>query len=205
MLSIHSCPGRRTWRHPSSTRTAESTSPTSSTRRRQRDLAGTARGTGPRRTRDDLAAKRTLLSPSARAAARDPLMVDGSLAGLRLSGLRDPHGRLRLADDQRASLRPLRPSGLRQPLPAHARPPDPADLGLATAGEADGGSPRRAPRLDLSGLAPRAASGPARRARGRPPRAAHLRRGAATGSAERPMFQLQRAEGVESAATLTRG
>ena len=55
-------------------------------------------------------------------------VVDGSLTGLRLSGLRGTRRRLRLAHDERAPLRPLRPPGLRQPLPAHARPSGPADV-----------------------------------------------------------------------------
>ena len=110
---------------------------------------------------------------------------------------------LRLADDERAPLRPLRPPGLRQPLPAHARPPGPADLGLATAGEADGRGLGRAPRLDLPGLASPAAPGATRRARGRPSRAARPRWRAAAGSAGRPLLELQRAEGPEPAAALS--
>ncbi len=58
-------------------------------------------------------------------------MVDGTLSGLRLSGLRAPRWRLRLAHDERVTLRPLRPPGLRQPLPAHTRPPGQADERLA--------------------------------------------------------------------------
>jgi hypothetical protein len=79
--------------------------------------------------------------------------MDDSLAGLRLSGLRGPRRVLRLADEQRATLRPLRPAGLRQPLPADTRPSGAADVSLATAGEADGRGARGSLRLGLSWLA----------------------------------------------------
>ena len=132
-------------------------------RRRRRDPPRPARAPGPRRPSHGLAAERTLLAPPPRAAARGCLMVDGSLTRLRLSGLRAPHRRLRLAHDERAPLRPLRSPGLRQPLPAHARPSGAADVGLATAGEADGRGPRRGPRLDAvrAGIASRTRCDPA--------------------------------------------
>ena len=60
--------------------------------------------------------------------------VDGSLPRLRMSGLREPHRFLRLADHERAPLRPLWPPGLREPLPRDARPCRPADLRLAPPG-----------------------------------------------------------------------
>ena len=69
---------------------------------------------------------------------RGRLMRHATLTRLRLSRLRRPRWRLRLAHDERAPLRSLRATGLRQPLPAHPRPPDPADVGLATTGAADG-------------------------------------------------------------------
>ena len=87
-------------------------------------------------------------------------MVDGSRTCLCLSGLRGPRWRLWLAHEERAALRSLWPPGLRQPLPAYARPPDPKDVSLATAGEADGRGPRGAPWLALPGLASRTTSGP---------------------------------------------
>ena len=96
-------------------------------RRRRRDPPRPARAAGPGRPSHRLAPGRALLAPPPRAAARGRLMVDGSLTRLRLSGLRAPRRRLRLAHDERAALRPLRPSGLRQPLPAHARPSGAAD------------------------------------------------------------------------------
>ena len=128
----------------------------------------------------------------------------GTLTGLRLSRLRAPRWHLRLADHERAALRPLRTPGLRQPLPAHARPSGAAHVGLATAGEADRRGPRRGPRLDLSWLAPRTACGATRRARCRPSGAARPRRRAAAGSARRPLRELQRAQGVEPAAAVRR-
>ena len=76
-------------------------------------------------------------------------------------------------------------------------------VSLATAGEADGRGLGRAPRLDLPGLASRAACGPTRRARSRPSRAARPRWRAAAGSARRALRELQRAEGAESAATVS--
>ena len=45
---------------------------------------------------------------TSRRCSRRPDAVDGPLPGLRLSGLRAPHRRLRLAHDERAPLRPLR-------------------------------------------------------------------------------------------------
>ena len=130
-------------------------------------------------------------------------MADGSFTGLRLSGLRGPRWHLRLAHDERAPLRPLRSAGLRQPLPAHARPSGAADVSLATAGEADGRGPRRGPRLDLSGLASRATPGATGRTGGGPSRAARPRRRAATGAARRALRELQRAQGPEPAAKVT--
>ena len=80
-------------------------------------------------------------------------MVDGSLKGLCLSGLRTAHGRLRLAHDERAALRPLRPTRLREPLPTNDGPSGAADVGVAPVGEADRRGSRRPSRLDLSRLA----------------------------------------------------
>jgi hypothetical protein len=142
------------------------------------------------------------MAPPLRAAARGCVMVDGSLTGLCLSGLRGPHQRLRLAHDERAALRPLRSPGLRQPLPADTRPPDPADERLAMAGEADGRGARRGPRLDLSWLASRGARRATRRARGRPSGAARPRRRAATGAAWCSLRELQRAQGLGPAAAV---
>ena len=88
---------------------------------------------------------------------------------------------------------------------ADSRPPDPADVGLATAGEADGRGPCRPPWLALSGLAPRAARRATRRARGRPSGAARPRWRATAGKARRPLRELQRAQGIESAAAVRRG
>jgi hypothetical protein len=66
------------------------------------------------------------------ASARGRLnFCNGPFPRLRLSRLRAPRCHLWLADDERALLRPLRPAGLRQPLPADARPPGAADVGLA--------------------------------------------------------------------------
>ena len=126
--------------------------------------------------------------------------MDGSLTRLRLSGLRAPRRRLWLADDERAPLRPLRPFRHRQPLPAHARPPDPTDVRVAAAGEADDRGPCRGPRLALSGLASRAASCPTWRARSRPSGAARPRGRPTASPAWRPLLELQRAEGLEPAA-----
>jgi hypothetical protein len=133
------------------------------------------------------------------------VMVDGPLPRLCLPWLRGPHRHLRLAHDERAALRPVWPTGLREPLPPHTRPPDPEDVRLATAGEADGRGPRRGPRLALPRLASPAASGNTRRARGRPSGAARPRWRAAAGAARRPLRELQRAEGSESAAALSVG
>ena len=77
-----------------------------------------------------------------------------------------------------------------------------SDIGLATTGEADGRGACRGPGLALSGLAPRAASGPTRRARGRPSGAAGPRWRAAAGTAGGALLGLQRAEGVEPAAAV---
>jgi hypothetical protein len=128
--------------------------------------------------------------------------VDGALTGLRVSGLRDPRRVMWLAHDERASVRPLRPAGLREPLPAHTRPSGPADHSLATAGEANGRGLGRGPRLELSGLAPPGAPGATRRASGRPSGAARPGRRTDARSAWRPLRELQRAEGAESAAAL---
>jgi hypothetical protein len=129
-------------------------------------------------------------------------MVDDSCTSLRLSGLRASRWRLRLADDERASMRPLRTSGLREPLPPDTRPPHSADSCLATAGEADRRDPRRGPRLALPWLASRAAPGPTRRAGGRPSRAARPRGRAAARATGRALSELQRAQGVEPTAAL---
>jgi hypothetical protein len=142
------------------------------------------------------------VAPSPRAAARGCLMVDGSLPGLCLSGLRGPRWHLRLAHDERAALRPLRPPGLRQPLPAHPRPPRPALQRLATAGEADRREPRRDPRLGLPRLASRAAPGATRRTRCRPSGAARPRWRAATRPPWCALRELQRAQGPEPAAAV---
>ena len=75
---------------------------------------------------------------------------------------------------------------------------------VATAGEADGRGLGRASRLDLSGLASPAAPGATRRARGRPSGAARPRWRAAAGSAGRPLLELQRAQGPEPAAAVSR-
>lgn len=131
-------------------------------------------------------------------------MVDGSLTRLRLPGLRCPHWRLRLADDERATLRSLRPSRLREPLPPHARPPDPKDVRLATTGEADGRGACRPSRLDVSWLASRPAPGATRRARSRPSGPTRPRGRTAARPARRPLRELQRAEGLEPAAALIR-
>ena len=126
--------------------------------------------------------------------------MDGALTRLRLSGLRGSSRHLRLADDERAPLRSLRSSWLREPLPEDARPSHATHVGLGSPGEADGRSPRRGPRLALSGLASRVARRPTRRARRGPSGAARSRRRAAAGSARRALFELQRAEGAEPAA-----
>ena len=131
-------------------------------------------------------------------------MVDATLPRLCLSGLQAPHRRLRLAHDERAPLRPLRPPELRQPLPAHTRPPGPTQQRMAAPGEADGRGPRGGPRLALPGLASRTASGAARRARGRPSGAARPRGRAAASTARCPLRELQRAQGPEPAAALRR-
>ena len=143
--------------------------------------------------------ERTLVAPPSRAAARACLMTDGTITGLCLPGLRAPHRFLRLADDERAPLRSLRPAGVRQPLPQDARPSGATDLGVATTGEADGRGPRRTPRLDLPRLASRATSGPTRQARGRPSGAARPRWRAAAGTARRPLLKLLCAQGPEPA------
>ena len=148
------------------------------------------------------AATLVALAPPPRAIARGRLMVDGSLPRLCLPGLRAPRRRLRLAHDERASLRPLWPTRLRQPLPAHARPSDPADERLATPREADGRGARRPVRLALPRLAPRAALGPTRRAHGRPSGGARPRWRAAARSARRAVLDLQRAQGLEPAAAV---
>jgi hypothetical protein len=171
-------------------------------RRRRRDPPGPPRAQRPNRTSDHLAAERAIVAPPHRAAARGCLMVDGSLTRLRLSRLRAPRCHLWLADDERAALRPLWPPGLRQSLPAHAGPSGAADVGLATAGGAHGRGLGGSARLGLSWLAPGTALRAARRPDGRPSRAAGSRWRAAAGPARRPMRELQRSQGVESAAAL---
>jgi hypothetical protein len=146
-----------------------------------------------------------------RTAARDGRLASGvraprgsaALARLCLSRLRDPRRVLRLADDERATLRPLRSSGLRQPLPKDARPSRAADLGLAPAGEADGRGPCGAPWLELPGLASRGASCTTRRARGRPSGATRPRWRASAASPRRAVPELQRTQGVEPAAEVS--
>ena len=128
--------------------------------------------------------------------------MDGTLPRLRLSGLRASHRRLRLAHDERAPLRPLRSPGLRQPLPPHTRPSDPADVSLATTGEAYGRDSRRTSRLGLSWLASRATSGPTRRTRSRPSGAARARWRAFAGAPWRALRELQRAQGALPAAAV---
>jgi hypothetical protein len=148
---IRSSPGRRRWQLASSTRTAGPASWTSSTRRSLGDPPRAARAQGPCGQGQRLAPERALLAPPSRAAARSGPIVSCSFPRLCPSGLRGPRWRLRLADDERAPLQPLRSSWFRQPLPPHARPSGATEVGLATAGEADRRGPYRGPRLALPG------------------------------------------------------